>query len=259
MKQILIIPNRDNLESSLALAKEYDLGFEYNDFFTPDLLDDTYELEKTINFFQKHALPVYTTVHGTFYDVIPFSMDAKIREIANLRIEQSIDVAKKLGAKAVIFHTNYNPFLNTKEYVESWIKSNSDYWSTVLEKHPDINIYLENMFDLSPEVLEKLSENLCKYQNYGVCLDYAHVSLSDVPAELWAQCLGKYVKHVHINDNDLISDLHLSWGDGKINRIKFYEIYETYLSGASVLVETTAIEAQVRSLEQMKSEGFFEN
>ena len=67
------------------------------------------------------------------------------------------------------------------------------------------------------------------------------------------------IKHVHINDNDLISDLHLSWGDGKINRIKFYEIYETYLSGASVLVETTAIEAQVRSLEQMKSEGFFEN
>ena len=256
MKQILIIPNKDGLEESLALAKEYNLGFEYNDFFNPDLLDDEGELQKIIDFYQVHHLPDYTTVHGAFFDVIPFSMDTKIREVAHLRIEQSIDAARKIGAKAVVFHTNYDPFLNTREYVENWIKINTEYWSKVLETYPDIHIYLENMFDVSPAIMEMLSDNLCKYPNYGVCLDYAHASLSKVPPELWAQRLGKYVRHVHINDNDLKSDLHLAWGDGKIDRMEFYKVYETYLSGASILIETTSIENQVRSLERMKSEGF---
>ena len=258
MKQILIIPNKDRLEESLTLAKEYNLGFEFNEFFNPDLLDDVDKLQETIDFYQKSDLPVYTTVHGAFFDVIPFSVDAKIREIAHLRIEQSIEVAKKLGAKAVVFHTNYDPFLNTREYVEQWIKTNTECWSKVLEAHSDINIYLENMFDVSPAIMEILSENLSKYPNYGVCFDYAHASISKVPAELWAQRLGKYIKHVHINDNDLKSDLHLAWGDGKINRTEFYKTYETYLSNATILIETSSIENQIHSLERMKMEGFLE-
>ena len=186
-------------------------------------------------------------------------MDAKIREIADLRIEQSISVAKKVGAKAVIFHTNYDPFLNTNEYIQYWIQTNIEYWSAVLEKHPDINIYLENMFDAGPAMMEVLSESLSKYSNYGVCLDYAHATLSKVPAEVWAERLGKYVKHIHINDNDLISDLHLAWGDGKIDREKFYQAYEKYLKDVPVLVETTSLENQICSLRKLKEEGFLNN
>lgn len=259
MKQVLIIPNKDCLEDSLALAKKYNVGFEYNDFFNPNLLDDGDELQKRIAEYQSHTLPKYTTLHGAFYDVIPFSMDAKIREVSHLRIEQSIGVAKEIGAKAVVFHTNYDPFLNTQEYMDYWFKTNIEYWSKVLEKHADIDIYLENMFDVSPAILEILSDSLCKYKNYGVCLDYAHAALSKVPPELWAQRLGKYVKHVHINDNDLKSDLHLTWGDGKINRQGFYEIYEKYLSGASILIETKPLENQLSSLEKLIEEGFISN
>lgn len=256
MKQILVIPNRNQIEESLEIAREYDLGFEYNDFFIPDILDDEKELEKIIAQYRQHELPAYTTLHGAFFDVIPFSVDARIREIGHLRIEQSIEAAKKIGAKAVIFHTNYDPFLNTREYIENWIQTNAELWGKVLEAHPDINIYLENMFDVSPAIIEILSEKLSKYSNYGVCLDYAHASISKVSPELWAERLGKYVKHIHINDNDLVSDLHLAWGDGKIDRKKFYELYEKYLSNATILIETTSLENQIRSLEFLKDEGF---
>lgn len=259
MKQMLIIPDRNRIEESLAIAKEYKLGFEYDDFFLPDVLDDEETLEAIIQQYRKEALPEYMTVHGAFFDVIPFSMDAKIREIAYLRIEQSIKIAKAIGARAVVFHTNYDPFLNSAEYIKGWIERNTEFWSRELEAHPDIDIYLENMFDVSPAILETLSENLCKYPNYGVCLDYAHASLSKVPAELWAERLGRYVKHVHINDNDLVSDLHLAWGDGKIARETFYEVYRKYLYNASVLIETTSIENQMRSIETLKKDGFFEN
>ena len=256
MRQVLIIPNREHLAECLELAKKYNLGFEYNDFFMPDVLDDIRHTEEIIDRYQKQDLPTFTTLHGAFFDVIPFSMDAKIHQVADLRIEQSIRIAGKLGAKAVIFHTNYNPFLNSEDYIKSWIQTNAAYWSKVLERHPDINIYLENMFDTTPDIMEALSEKLSVYANYGVCLDYAHASLSKAAPEVWAKQLGRFVKHVHMNDNDLVSDLHLAWGDGQIDRNCFYECMEIYLKEASVLIETTPMENKIRSLEMLQKEGF---
>jgi len=256
MRQVLIIPNREHLAECLELAKKYNLGFEYNDFFMPDVLDDIRHTEEIIDRYQKQDLPAFTTLHGAFFDVIPFSMDAKIHQIAEMRIEQSIRIAEKLGAKAVIFHTNYNPFLNSEDYIKGWIQTNAAYWSKVLERHPDINIYLENMFDTTPDIMEALSEKLSVYANYGVCLDYAHASLSKVAPEIWAKQLGRFVKHVHMNDNDLVSDLHLAWGDGQIDRNCFYECMEIYLKEASVLIETTPMDNKIRSLEMLQKEGF---
>lgn len=256
MKQLLIIPELNNMDSCLALADDYHLGFEYNDFFMPDILDDSVKLENIIHEYSSVHLPEYTTLHGAFFDVIPFSMDAKIKEVADLRIEQSIQNAKRLGAKAVVFHTNYNPFLNSEGYVKPWIQTNIAYWSDVLERHPDINIYLENMFDRTPDLMGTLAEGLCHHENFGICLDYAHAALSEVKPEIWAEQLGKYVKHVHINDNDLVSDLHLAWGDGKIDRAVFYDCYEKYMSTATVLIETSSMENKIRSIEMLKKEGF---
>lgn len=256
MKQLLIIPKQDELEEYLSVAEEYKLGFEYNDFFLPDLLDDEEKLKDVIAKYKACELPKLTTLHGAFFDVIPFSVDKRIREISDARIRQSIEIAKELGAEAVIFHTNYNPFLNSSAYVESWLQINAEYWSGILEEYSDINIYLENMFDTTPNLMMALSEQLCGFTNYGVCLDYAHASLSKVAPEIWAERLGKYVKHIHINDNDLVSDLHLAWGDGKINREGFYRCYDKYMQNASVLIETSTMENVKRTLEMLKKENF---
>ncbi len=256
MKQLLILPKQDELKEYLSIAEEYKLGFEYNDFFVPDLLDDEEKLKEVIAKYKACELPKFTTLHGAFFDVIPFSVDRRIREISDGRIRQSIEVARELSTKAVIFHTNYNPFLNSKAYMESWLETNTEYWSGILKMYPDMNIYLENMFDISPDLMEALSERLSGYANYGVCLDYAHASLSDVAPEVWAERFGKYVKHIHINDNDLVSDLHLAWGAGKINRQNFYQCYDKYMQGASVLIETSTMDNVKKSLEVLKQEDF---
>lgn len=256
MKQILIIPERNNLQEDIKLAKQFSLGYEYNDFFHPSVLDDAAKQQEILDVYGNAYQPEVCTLHGAFFDVIPFSVDEKIKEISLLRIKQSIDATRRAGACAVIFHTNYNPFLNSSEYVKSWLAQNEKIWADILEKNTDIHIYLENMFDTTPDVMEELSAGLCRYENYGVCLDYAHAALSKVAPQGWAKRLGKYIKHVHINDNDLVSDLHLAWGDGKIDRRAFYESYEMYMKGASVLVETSSVENKRRSLETLEKEGF---
>ena len=40
MKGLYLIPDRIQIEESLALAKEYQAFYEYNDFFTAAVLDD---------------------------------------------------------------------------------------------------------------------------------------------------------------------------------------------------------------------------
>ena len=256
MKRLLMIPQLSAAKESAALARQYALGFEYNEFFHPKVLDTEADQKRILEAYEKITRPAYCTVHGAFFDVIPFSPDPKIREIAKLRILQSIAVTKKIGASAVVFHTNYNPFLNTEIYQEVWIQQNVLFWKEILEAEPQVSIYLENMFDTTPDLLERLSEALCIYENYGVCLDYAHASISPTPTEEWAKRLGRFVKHIHLNDNDLKSDLHLAWGSGKIERKTFYRLYETHLQGADILLEVSTLDAVRHSLETLKADGF---
>lgn len=256
MKQLLIIPDRKNLADSLEIAEKYNLGFEYNDFFVPQVLDSKQTLAGIVAEYKSVTLPEYCTSHGAFFDIIPFSFDERIKEISDLRIQQSIEAAEKIGARAVIFHTNYNPFLNSEAYINLFVETNADYWGRVLKQHRNISIYLENMFDTSPDIMVRIAERLCANDNFGICLDYAHAALSAVHPKLWAKALGSYVKHIHINDNDCISDLHLAWGTGRIDTAEFYRCYEKYMDGATVLVETNARENILASLEKLKADRF---
>lgn len=256
MKKFLIIPKISELEASLELAREYRLGFEFNDFFMPNILDDEAVRDKIIGKYTAAGLPEYCTLHGAFFDVIPFSPDEKIRAIGDMRIRQSISAARRINAKAVVFHTNYNPFLNSPAYVKSWLEQNAAYWNGILNEFSDMNIYLENMFDSTPDIMAELAERLCSNANSGICFDYAHAALTAIPQREWTEKLGKYVRHIHINDNDFQSDLHLAVGDGKIDWNEFYGLYDNYMDKATILIETSSLENQRKSVERLISDGF---
>ena len=102
MKKILVIPDLKNLDDSIRVAKEYNAGFEYNDFMFARFLDDEEYCKKTLDIYKDYKLPSYTTNHGAFIDVLPYSTDKKVKEISIHRINQSIEVTRKIGAKAVV-------------------------------------------------------------------------------------------------------------------------------------------------------------
>ena len=259
MKQLLIIPNRKCIRQSLDIAEEYGTGFEYNDFFNPNVLDDDELCKEITDEYQRLPMPQYCTLHGAFFDVIVFSLDKRIREVSDLRVRQSIKAAETIGAKAVVFHTNFDPFFSWRSYIDGWLDSNEKYWSGILSEYPNMNIYFENMFDKSPDVMAELAERLCGYDNFGICLDYAHAALTPVPHKEWVKKLGKYVRHMHINDNDFTGDLHLAVGNGKIDWNEFYQLYNEHMAGASILIETASPENQRLSLEKLTADGFISN
>lgn len=253
--RLMIIPQKDSMKEYMQLVGEYECGFEYNDFFLPALLDDREELDKRIEFYTRPENKVaFSTVHGAFLDVTVFSDDARIREVSELRVNQSLEVAKRLGAEAVIFHTNYIPNFNLTSYRENWVERNADFYRRKLHEYPMLKIYIENMFDEDYRLIARLGEKMRDCSNFGICLDYAHAMVFGDERDIdgWVESLAPYVRHLHINDNDFTQDLHLAVGDGRINWNKFQKYYEKYFCNASVLLEVTGPEKTRKSLEYIR-------
>ena len=254
-RQLLMIPDYGQMEESIHLAEQYQAGFEYNDFFLPSFMDRKEKVEEKIRGYlqQKETgrLPAYCTCHGAFLDVTIFSDDPKIVQISDERIRQSLNTAKRLSAKGIVFHTNYIVNFLQDSYRNNWMSRNETYWRRICKEYPEIQIYMENMFDTEPVLLARLAERMADVPNFGVCFDYAHAQVfgDEKQIEDWVKMLAPYVKHLHINDNDLQSDLHLPLGEGKIDWKQFREFYETYFSDASVLIEVTGLERAKKSLQ----------
>lgn len=256
VKKLLIIPDKDDLEIYEDLAEKYDVGFEFNDFFLPMILEDEGKVCDIVQRYKlSDGLPDYCTSHGAFLDVTVFSDDIRIVEVSDYRVEQSLKIATELGVKGVVFHTNYIANFVQKSYCDSWVERNFIYWSKKLEKYSNLDIYIENMFDIEPFLLEKLAKKLSIYKNFGVCFDYAHAHVfgDENKVDEWVKSLHPYVKHIHINDNDFKEDLHLPLGEGCINWDIFKKYYEQYFSEASVLLELRGYQNIKKSIEFLKS------
>ena len=255
MGDFLIVSLAEELQAYEDLAQEYQVGFEINDFYDPLVFEDKKRREDIIQKYQKAGIPAGSTMHGAFYDVSVFSYDPQIREISKLRMRQSMEIAQELSVKGVVFHTNWNPMLSNIVYDDQVVDGTCTFVRELLEAYPEIQIYMENMFDDTPELLAGLAEELKGYKNFGVCFDYAHAHVFGNPDEigLWVQTLAPYVKHLHINDNDFGQDLHLSVGDGKIDWKMFKNYYENYFPEATVLIEVNGMEKIRKSLDFLES------
>lgn len=250
---MLIIPDIERIEESVRLAREYALGFEYNDFYQN--MDDTTAIEGMIEQYLRNPPPERCTLHGAFFDLVVGSADLEIRAISRKRIAQSIEIGKKLKARAVVFHTNTIANFHSRTYQESWLTENAAFYADMLSEHREIDLFIENMFDESPELLLRLSERLSAHSNYGVCLDFAHASLSQTGIARWVEQLSPYIRHVHINDCDGREDNHLPLGRGVLDIPAFFALLERNQVKASILLEVKGVECQRESLDYLRARG----
>ncbi len=258
MKRLEIIPNYNEIEQSVALAKQYDCAFEFNDFYFPEVLDDRKRQEQIINHYAKYH-PNFSedTIHGAFLDIVVHSADSAIRDISKKRVRQSMEIAKQMQVRGVVFHTGRLANFRQEAYLSNWIQKNSIFFRQIAAEFPEQDIYMENMFDEAPDMLARLAECMKDAPNFAVCLDYAHAALTPHDQEEWVRQLAPYIRHMHLNDNDLKDDLHQAVGDGKINWKAFQSYVNQYHLQSSVLVEVNDIKKQRQSLEYMKENRIY--
>lgn len=258
MGQLYMIPDKNRITETLELAEEYHAAFEYNDFFNPTVLDDRKKTEELISFYLKQPHDCsQDTMHGAFLDIIIHSEDPLIRQISEHRIQQSMDIARDMGLRGVVFHTGRLYGFRDEQYLENWLKTNEAFFRDILREYPKQQIFIENMFDEAPDILAQLAAKFEDEPRFGVCLDYAHAALTPVSGEKWMETLAPYIRHMHINDNDKVNDLHQEVGTGKIDWRSFDARMRHYGVEASILVEMKALERQRRSMQYMEQHGLY--
>lgn len=258
--RLYCIPNLEELEGYEKIAQEYGLAYEYNDFFPPLIIVDTNKKTEIIEMYKRENRDrSKDTLHGAFLDVTVHSDDPAIYEISKQRVYESMDIAMELGVQAVIFHTNYIANFRLKPYQDQWIERNELFWRATLEKYPELQIYMENMFDESPDLLQRLAIRMADEKRFGVCLDFAHAYLSGTKLDDWVDKLGKYIKHIHINDCDGVADLHFPIGKGVIPWDKYGSYLEKLPKDISVLIEVRCLADLEESLRYMQNNGMLEN
>ena len=260
MTNLYCIPRPDQLDKYVAFSEEYHAGFEYNDFFLPFVLDDPEKIQALIDLYTSLDRDrSEDTLHGVFLDVCVNSDDPMVFHASDYRIHQSMDIASKLGVKAVIFHTNHIPNFRLKSYRESWLSRNATYWRSLLAEYPHLQIYLENMFDEEPELLALLAEELKDEPRFGVCYDFAHAFISHTELSAWGDTLLPYTKHLHINDNDKEEDTHGPVGSGTLP----WNVYRSFIDRfpadhrPSVLIEVRSFEDLSDSVRYMKEQKLY--
>lgn len=256
---LLIIPDFNNLDASVELANEWKLNFEYNDFFLPGILDDSEEVRRRISVYKSLGRDTSgDTMHGAFLDITVHSDDRLIAKVSSDRIHACMDIAKELGVKGVVFHTNIVPNFRTQFYLDNWVKRNEEYWRKLIDEYPEQCVYIENMFDKSFAELMRLGERFVDEERFGVCLDYAHaVVFGWESPKTWVENLAPYISHMHINDNDTVADLHLPVGAGYISWGDYNAYMRRNAIDCSVLIEVSGVDNQKQSLEYMKSKHLF--
>ena len=62
-RQWHIIPEYENIEKSLEVAKKYNAVFEYNDFFLPSVLDDVKKQKEIIDTYRLFTIYYMNYIH----------------------------------------------------------------------------------------------------------------------------------------------------------------------------------------------------
>lgn len=247
-----IIPAADNFAQTAELIREYGVNLEYNDFFAPSVYGSEEEITRLIELYSSIERDRSgDTLHGAFMGLDVTSDDPVLRERSRALFRQSMIIGERLGVKGVVFHTGIVSGLNLTSYKQKWLSLAKDFLRNLAAEFPNTDIYIENTFEQEPYIFERLARELSDVKSFGLCLDYAHVSLTKTPAEEWVKLLAPYIRHIHINDNDLQNDLHLAVGDGRIDFSEFKFLLEKYGVEASVLVEVGGAEKAGRSLDYL--------
>lgn len=268
MSKLYLVPDRKDMERMCALEAAYGCAFEYNDFYIADMLDGLQRQEEAIadyrrcrKLFSKKQFVLHEfsmdTMHGAFLDVTVHSDDPRIRDVSMLRVRQSMEIAKQMGLKGVVFHTGRLAGFRAPDYLRNWRDRNVAFFTEIAKQYPAQQIYMENMFDEAPDILAGLAEEMKDVENFGICLDYAHAMISGCSGQEWIETLAPYIRHIHINDNDLHNDLHLAVGAGQLDWQEFDRLIRQYRVEASVLVEVCGYEAQCESLRYMSRHGIY--
>lgn len=229
-----------------CVAKQYGIGIEIAQYCTAWNMDEKFEavhpkvLEEVDGVSNR-------LLHGPFNELFPCAIDPRARALAAERYRQAIGLAKEYGAKKVVIHGGYNPWI----YYPVWyVQQSILFWKDFLREDPGLEIVLENVLETEPKMLLDIVKGVDD-PRLRLCLDVGHVNAySEIPVMDWLDAWSPYISHFHIHNNDGTWDSHSALMDGTIPMSKLLAAIPEKCPEASVTLELMEAESSLHWLTQ---------
>ncbi|MFO7320405.1 MAG: sugar phosphate isomerase/epimerase family protein [Chloroflexota bacterium] len=249
--RVLLSAGQGNIHECIDVAVKCGLGLELMVFANPDILDGAWR--ETVEAYRVFLEPVPGPVmlHGPFMDIAPGSPDRRANQVAIERFQHAIRIARSLNAEKVIFHANFIGAIRADSYRRGWHERNVVFWNEIAEyaRQYDVVIAVENMWEFDPEIIGAVLREV-DHPNLRACLDVGHARLySDVPLKDWLAALEPYLVHVHLNNNDGVSDMHRSLDSGVIDYHRVLPELRSLSNPPSMTLEMNCLDDMLSSLE----------
>ena len=223
-------------EDSHEMAREFGLGIELAEFCTAYNMDECFSQHdaRARELMDGISARVF---HGPYNELCPAAIDPIVREHTAKRYRQSIALAQTYGIRKIVIHTGYIPFV----YFPEWfIPESVKFWRSFLaDLQEDIVICLENVMEAGPEIQYEIVSAV-NDPRLKACLDVGHANtcLSHTPVEDWIRMLRPFLSHVHVHNNDGITDLHRSLGDGVLDMERIIDQLERETPEVTYTIES---------------------
>jgi sugar phosphate isomerase/epimerase len=247
-----------NLKDAAALAEELGVGLEISRISVN--LENIDKNFHTIIQGMKRDLEGFKgeiSLHAFFFDLCVISADPEIAGISIKRFQQSLEAAKFLNAKTVVFHTGFVAPLKHKIFRETFKKNLILFWKEFIKLFEDAGItaVLENMLEEGPDFILDVV-NSVNSPNLKVSLNIGHVNIhSAIPVTDWIKHCGSYIYHMHIHNNYGDDDSHFSVLKGTVNIQEVFKAIENL--NPKIVFEIFTKEDVVESIEAF--DNYFES
>ena len=217
----------------LALAAKLGLGLEIDTYLWPCTDAETAQKQRAVAAMMR-GFPA-RSFHGT-------AITRAYETIARMPIDRLVALydascAQALfhGVDRIVFHSDYAA---ANESPPMWIARNAQIWRRVLAEKPDsFRLYLENFAQDTPQMLAQLCD-LIGDPRFAICLDTGHAHCNaSVPVAEWVEILGARIGHVHLHNNDGLSDRHWPLGRGTLNLVPVLRALQTRARAPAFVLE----------------------
>ncbi|OKL45405.1 sugar phosphate isomerase/epimerase family protein [Pseudovibrio exalbescens] len=246
------------------LEKQRDL--ELQDFITADVLNGNWEhlAEEVLA-----KLDGYTGrlgIHGPFWNLDISAADPEIRQIVQKRLDQGLDVCRKLKATHMVVHSPYTTWdqHNLDQYDQGHsfkLQCIQENLGAVVAKAEDIGctLMIENIEDVDPSIRVELVKSF-NSNAIAVSLDtghayYAHGSTGAPPVDYYVKAAGPLLQHVHLQDADGYADRHWAIGDGTLQWPALFNALQKYTNHPRLILELANNANLPKSMRYLSEQG----
>ena len=193
------------------------------------------------------------SVHSPFMDVNIAALQNKSRIQSVNQIKNSIDLASKINAEAVVVHPGLASFLANKYFIDKVYDFANESIKDIGDYGKDLGVLttIENMPGFDGMLYQNIKDldDLLVDLDMTMTLDIGHANHVGYSAE---GMIFDSIKHVHIHDNFGDDDAHLALGEGSIKLNDIVNTLESKKYNGIYIIEVNDKESIKKSYEYMK-------